>query len=454
MAKRTYGLLVVVVVLMGSVLATAVMAQDADPPAGDDPAAREDVTKDFFNDDGTFIHPDQKLADAATKYEGGFGGYYFDDTDKSHVYVYMKDTTKTDKATSAFRDIYQGQHTVTTITTVQGQYAFNDLMTWLPIASGALEDNDISISTSSVKEIHNRIEFGLRDWSQLADAERTIGETTVPVGAVRFVKRNLQLYADRDNVRAKWHPVVGGIQYKISTVHGGCTIGFVTKRSNVKGVILASHCTNTDDNIGGVDDAEVHQPNRIPFSNTNKVAYETIDPLLSVMWGNGCDGYHCRFSDAAFARTLSSATIDLGKVAKPEAVNDRDVDPVGTTFSVTREGTAQVGDSIYLVGRTGGWLSGEVTDTCTTSSVPGGHDGQEVKILCVGEFEIDSNSNDPVGGDSGAPVLEPLSGNNVSLLGTFFSGDSDDGRYYYSQVGLIYSELGNHNQWDSCTSGC
>lgn len=59
-------------------------------------------------------------------------------------------------------------------------------MTWLPIATEALDDNDISISTSSVKEIYNRIEFGLRDWSQLADAKSAIGKTTVPVGAVRL----------------------------------------------------------------------------------------------------------------------------------------------------------------------------------------------------------------------------------------------------------------------------
>ena len=240
MSKGTYGLMFAMALLVVTMVTSGVMAQDADPLAGDDPAAREDVTKDFFKDDGTFIHPDQKLADAAIKYEGGFGGYYFDDMDKSHVYVYMKDPTKTNKAISAFRDIYQGQHKVTTITTVQGQYAFNDLMTWLPIASRVLDDNDISVSTSAVKEIHNRIEFGLSTWSQLEDAERAIGETTVPVGAVRFVKRNLQLYADRDNVRAKWRPVVGGIQYKISTLHGGCTIGFVTKRSNVKGMLLES----------------------------------------------------------------------------------------------------------------------------------------------------------------------------------------------------------------------
>lgn len=454
MSKSKYGLMVVTAMVVLVTVSSGVMAQNADPPAGDDQEGREDVTRDFFDDNGNFVHPDQKLADVANKYPGGFGGYYFDEADKSHVYVYMTDTSKTDNATSAFRDIYQGQHTVTTITTVQGQYAFNDLMVWLPIASEALEENDISVSTISVKEIHNRIEFGLRDWSQLAEATSAISETTVPVGAVRFVERNLQLYADRDNVRAKWRPVVGGVQHKKSTLHGGCTIGFVTKRSNVKGMALASHCTNPDGDIGGPDDAEIHQPNKIPLSNTNKIADETIDPYLSIMYGNGCEGYYCRFSDAAFARMLSSASIDLGKIAKPEAVNDRDVDPVGTTFSVTREGTAQVGDSIYLIGRTKGWLTGKITDICTTASVPSGDNAEEVRILCVGEFEMDSNSNSPALGDSGAPVMEPLSGNNVSLVGTFFSGNSSDGIYYYSQIGLIYSELGSGKRWDSCVSGC
>ena len=72
-------------------------------------------------------------------------------------------------------------------------------MTWLPIATKALDDNDISISTSAVKEIHNRIEFGLSDWSQLADAKAAISETEVPVEAVRFVERTIRLFADRAN---------------------------------------------------------------------------------------------------------------------------------------------------------------------------------------------------------------------------------------------------------------
>lgn len=101
------------------------------------------------------------------------------------------------------------------------------------------------------------------------------------MGAVRFVERNIQLYADKDNVRAKWRPVVGGIQHKTQGTlpFGGCTIGFVTRRDGVKGMVLASHCTNTSGSIGGNDSAQIHQPVRIPFSNTNGSRMRPLTPL-------------------------------------------------------------------------------------------------------------------------------------------------------------------------------
>ena len=111
MSRGKFGLVAVIAMVILATVSSGVMAQDADPPTGDDAAGREDVAKDFFDDNGNFIHPDQNLADAASKYEGGFGGYYFNKDDKSQVYVYMTDTTKTDNAESAFRETYGGQHT-------------------------------------------------------------------------------------------------------------------------------------------------------------------------------------------------------------------------------------------------------------------------------------------------------------------------------------------------------
>ena len=82
MSKGKYGLMVVIAMVILATVSSGVMAQGADPPTSDDPAGREDVTKDFFDDNGNFVHPDQKLADVARKYEGGFGGYYLETISK------------------------------------------------------------------------------------------------------------------------------------------------------------------------------------------------------------------------------------------------------------------------------------------------------------------------------------------------------------------------------------
>ena len=56
-------------------------------------------------------------------------------------------------------------------------------------------------------------------------------------------------------MRSKWRPVVGGIQHKIRHGNAYCTIDFVTERNNVDGMIVVSHCTNSDRDIGGVTEA-------------------------------------------------------------------------------------------------------------------------------------------------------------------------------------------------------
>ena len=80
----------------------------------------EEAVRALFDDQGNFFGPDQRLAQIAKKHEGGFGGYSFHKTDKSHVYVYMLDTTKTQSAEAAFREAYNGMRTVTRITHCAG----------------------------------------------------------------------------------------------------------------------------------------------------------------------------------------------------------------------------------------------------------------------------------------------------------------------------------------------
>ena len=244
MIKRDFGLVgLIAFLVLGTLTFSAVMAQGTDPPVNVD-EIQEDVVRDLFNDDGTVVNPDEKAAGIAEDKEGGFGGYYFDEADKGHVYVYMMDVSKTEDASAAFQEAYTGSRTITQITPVQGDYAFNDLYRWFRELDTEFVENGVHPTSGSVREIDNRIRFGIQDSDQMAAAQRLLNASDVPAGAVVLVEETVNLLADKDSVRAKWRPLVGGIRHQQDHVGISCTIGFVTERSNVDGIVLASHCTN------------------------------------------------------------------------------------------------------------------------------------------------------------------------------------------------------------------
>ena len=75
-------------------------------------------------------------------------------------------------------------------------------------------------------------------------------------------------------------------------------------------------------------------------------------------------------SDAAYAELESDEDLDLGEIAKPTAIGETDVNPEGTTFSISRENAGiSVGDTVYFIGRTSGWNEAQVTDTCAFSEM-------------------------------------------------------------------------------------
>ena len=156
----------------------------------------EEAVRALFDDQGNFFGPDQRLAQIAKKHEGGFGGYSFHKTDKSHVQVYMVDTSKAQSAEAAFREAYNGRRSVTQITPVQGQFRFDQLVEWFPVVDRALLANDIHPTTGAVLEICNRIRFGLRDESLIIDARGVVGDLGIPQEAVVFKQMNSELLAD------------------------------------------------------------------------------------------------------------------------------------------------------------------------------------------------------------------------------------------------------------------
>ena len=157
---------------------------------------KEQAVRDLFDDRGRMVTPDQRLARIAAEHKGGFGGYYFDETDRSTAYVYMLDPSQTEAAKAAFRAAYRGDRQVDRIVPVQGDYAFNDLLEWFHVLGTAMVENGIHPSTGGVYEIYNRIQFGLKEIEQETEARRIMGDLDVPQGAVVFKKRKLKLLAN------------------------------------------------------------------------------------------------------------------------------------------------------------------------------------------------------------------------------------------------------------------
>ena len=118
MAKRTYALLVAMLLLIGGVLASSVMAQGNDGPPADDPQYQEEAVRRLFDEDGKLQTTGGRLSKVAEDHEGGFGGFYFDGAERGKVYVYMKDPSNIDAARAAFNAAYEGRRTITRIVAV------------------------------------------------------------------------------------------------------------------------------------------------------------------------------------------------------------------------------------------------------------------------------------------------------------------------------------------------
>ena len=328
-------------------------------------------------------------------------------------------------------------------------------MQWFHALDAALVENDIHPTAGSVRELDNKIRFGLSDMSQVRDAERIMSDLGIPAGAVYFEEERVIVLVGKDSVTAKWRPLVGGVKHKADRYGPDCTIGFVTRRGSLDGLVVPSHCTNEEMDFRGPDEANIHQPQR-PWFGGNKVAEETIDPYMSSIDHEDCPSeYRCRYSDSAFAELEDDEDIDRGKIAKPEDVGETYVSPSGTTFQITSEGLGfSVGDEVHYVGISGGWRTAEITATCDYSTVRPAVNGLGHRLLCVGKAEV-TDGDSPTQGDSGAPVFFSSSGSNVGLLGILSTGSATSAdEFGFSKLGFIYYELDPLSAWNTCVSGC
>ena len=234
MAGRTYALMAVLVLLLAvAIVPGALWLYGHGPVARSQPERaanmavpdrsvmptislseiKEESVRALFDEQGRMVTPDDRLARIAEKREGGFGGFYFHEIDRGHAFVYMQDPSQVESARAAFREAYQGgSRTITRITPVQGDYAFDDLLRWYRVLDRALVKNGVHWTTGAVLELKNRIHFGMSNAADIEEGRRITRELGIPEGAVIFEVREIRLYSNTSGEKTRWRNLVGGIR--------------------------------------------------------------------------------------------------------------------------------------------------------------------------------------------------------------------------------------------------
>jgi hypothetical protein len=277
-------------------------------------------------------------------------------------------------------------------------------------------------------ETTNRVRIGVVDLSSLGQVRAAVAQSGLPDDAVIIERAEpIVLVASLQNVIDR--PVRAGVQ-----IHFGqyvCSVGFNATDGTQKSFVTASHCTNTQ---GGVENTAYYQP--LQSSSGGQIATEVEDPEY-LRNSAGCPrGRKCRYSDAARAVYANGANQALGSIARTSAANNGSLEITGT-FSITSDdcttvgGCLAVGQAVNKIGRTTGWTSGNITNTCVNTGVS----GSSIVQLCQTFV-----SAGVAGGDSGSDVFQGTSG--VKLVGILWGGSSSGNQFVYSPFGNVTRELG------------
>ena len=209
---------------------------------------------------------------------------------------------------------------------------------------------------------------------------------------------------------------------------------FASGKYNIPAVqITASHCTTKQ---GGVEDTPYWQP--LQSVDGTQIAVEVADPVY-VRGLPGCPkGRTCRFSDSSREAYLNGANQALGLIARTDGANTGSLAIVGS-FTITADdlsNSVAVGQTVNKVGRTTGWTSGTVTNTCVNTGVSG------TKIVQLCQTFVSSSNTIVLGGDSGSGVWQSAGGTNVKLVGILWGGNGSGTQFVYSPLANVVQELG------------
>ena len=365
-------------------------------------------------------------ADELARQVPGFGGFYFDASGTPTINL-----TRGSNRANAERALggYLAANGLdgAALRVQEARYGWQQLERWKDAATMAAFEAQGTVFVDN-DETANRIRIGVADLSSLGQVRAAVARSGLPDEAVIIERAEpIVLVASLQNVIDR--PVRAGVQ-----IHFGqyvCSVGFNATDGTQKSFVTASHCTNTQ---GGVENTAYYQP--LQSSSGSQIATEVEDPAY-VRNAPGCPkGRKCRYSDAARAVYVNSANQGLGSIAKTSAPNNGSLEITGS-FTITSDdcgtvgGCVAPGQTVNKVGRTTGWTSGNVSNTCVNTGVS----GSSIVQLCQTFV-----SAGVAGGDSGSDVFQGTSG--VKLVGILWGGNSNGTQFVYSPFGNVTRELG------------
>lgn len=431
-AKQVRSILVALVIAISLV---------ASPSTGMAYSSELAQTREFqVSDNGMTI--DDRFAEIAQQVPG-FGGMFYDESGQLSMYMVESELGVQQKAEAAIVTLLRDDSRVAEageIRVIPGQYGFLQLKEW----QGHMRADVLAtpgVILLDIDESNNRLRVGVATLEGLGLVEEQLATLGIPREAVSIeLTEPVQFAATLRNRR---RPLVGGLQ--ISFGNFLCTLGFVTTRSGVKGMVTNSHCTNVQ---GGVEGTVYHQP--AVSGNTNRIGLEVADPLYFT--GGPCPaGRRCRFSDSSFARVPHtsgpSVNASRGFIARTTGLGSITIASGTPRFRIVSEATFPLGGELLnKMGRTTGWTQGVVAATCVDTNVS----GTNITQLCQDFVNAGSGP-----GDSGSPVFQitnsPAAG-DVRLYGVMWGGNTSGTQFVFSAMSNI-QRSGELGAITTCASG-
>jgi len=357
-------------------------------------------------------------AQTLTRTIPGFGGLFID---QGVPTVYLTDVGQRGIAERMLDGLARARG-AKGIRVLAGRFAYGDLDRWFQqVSYNAFERGGVVFV--DLDEAANRVLVGVERGAAHASMRSLAARLGVPAEAITVRDVDPIHYAAtlRDQVR----PVVAGLQINFGFFV--CSIGFNATSAGQASFVTASHCT---DRQGGVEGTQYFQP--LASTANSFIGTEVADPEYT-RGGAGCPrGKKCRFSDAARAAYASGVSSTLGGIAKTTGPNNGSLTIAGT-FSISGEGGEVAGDVANKIGRTTGWTSGEITNTCVTTGVF----GSNVALICQNFVSAGVG-----GGDSGSDVFLQMGASRARLLGVLWGGNSAGTLFVYSPLANVEQELG------------